>query len=455
MTTYTATYSPEDNKLRLYASSRLDADTYARAKSLGFKWAPKQELFVAPAWSPAREDFCIELAGEIEAEQSTMAERAEAKAERLEALSDKRRRQANAFSRAAHEISERFVFGQPILVGHHSERRARKDREKMDANMRKAVEADKAAGWWLYKASSAQRHANHKNRDDVRARRIKTLLAELRDLQRKVNHAAAALKMLEAIKPDEITPERAEQYVGLRLPGGDLFYWDAYTELRAGTPFADVLTKAINYKRNTLGQSSTRRWIEHTLNRLSYEREMLGDVPAFSGTITPTMLQEFTREHGADKPKGSLEDDGRLTVRSFVPLPAHIGDGCEVTMTADEWRDLMQSCGYEAEAKAAAKKRSTSATIPLLNINAGTITERGRYGNKPRELPVLHMTKAEYAAAHDDGKGVTLSACGTFRFRTCLDPHHKGAYYMAARVAVFLTDSKAHEMPTAQREAAE
>lgn len=26
--TYTATYSPDDNKLRLYSSTRLDAETY-------------------------------------------------------------------------------------------------------------------------------------------------------------------------------------------------------------------------------------------------------------------------------------------------------------------------------------------------------------------------------------------------------------------------------------------
>ena len=56
-----------------------------------------------------------------------MAERAEAKADRLEELAGKRRREANAFSRAAHAIAERFHGGQPILVGHHSERRARKD----------------------------------------------------------------------------------------------------------------------------------------------------------------------------------------------------------------------------------------------------------------------------------------------------------------------------------------
>lgn len=451
MATYTATYSPEDNKLRLYASSRLDTELYARVKAAGFKWAPKQELFVAPAWSPEREDLCIELAGEIEAEESTLAERAEAKADRLETLSIKRRQQANAFSRAAHDISERFAFGQPILVGHHSERRARKDRERMDSNMRKAVEADKAAGYWLYKASSAQRHANHKNRDDVRARRIKTLLADLRDLQRKINHAAVALKMLEAIKPENVTPERAEILAGSRLKDGDLFYWDAYTELRQGKPFAEVVAKAIEYKKNTLGSSNTRRWIEHTLNRLSYERELLGEVPAFSGNVTPVMLQEFTREHGADQPKGSLDADGRLTVKSLVPLPAHIGDGNELTLTADEWRDLMQSCGYEAQAKAEAKTSRKSAIVPLLNlpVECGPLLRASMYGRPPQPYPIVAVSKADFQRMSKgyENTFVALSACGKFRFRVGIEPGKSG--WNAARVALFISDSKAHAMPTA------
>lgn len=127
-----ATYSVEDNKLRLYSTTRLDKETYDRIKALGFKWAPKQELFVAPKWTPQREDICIELAGEIEPEETTLAERAEAKAARIDEAIEKKQRQANAFSKAADFIGERFAFGQPILVGHHSERKARKDQEKMD-----------------------------------------------------------------------------------------------------------------------------------------------------------------------------------------------------------------------------------------------------------------------------------------------------------------------------------
>jgi len=55
--TYTATYSPDDNKIRIYASSRLDADTYARVKAAGFRWAAAQDLFVAPMWTPERAAF--------------------------------------------------------------------------------------------------------------------------------------------------------------------------------------------------------------------------------------------------------------------------------------------------------------------------------------------------------------------------------------------------------------
>ncbi|CAK0695179.1 hypothetical protein FGAF374_53180 (plasmid) [Escherichia coli] len=32
---YRATYSPDDNKLRLYAASRLDPETYVNAKIIG------------------------------------------------------------------------------------------------------------------------------------------------------------------------------------------------------------------------------------------------------------------------------------------------------------------------------------------------------------------------------------------------------------------------------------
>src|ERR1700758_5561794 len=116
----TATYSPEDNKLRLYPSSRLPKELYDRVKAAGFTWAPKQELFVAPAWTPEREDLLLELCGEIGDEDTGLVERAEERAERFEEYSDKREQDALRAKAAVEAITDGIPLGQPILVGHHS-----------------------------------------------------------------------------------------------------------------------------------------------------------------------------------------------------------------------------------------------------------------------------------------------------------------------------------------------
>jgi len=55
---------------------------------------------------------------------------------------------------AAKQIADQIPLGQPILVGHHSEKHARKDAERIDNNMRKGLDShnmaqhhrDRAAG---------------------------------------------------------------------------------------------------------------------------------------------------------------------------------------------------------------------------------------------------------------------------------------------------------------------
>lgn len=458
MQTITATYSPEDNKIRLYASSRLDADTYARVKAAGFGWAPKQDLFVAPSWSPAREDLAIELAGEIEAEQSTMAERAEAKAARLEGLADKNRAKANAFNRAAHQLSERFADGQPILVGHHSERRARKDHERATGAQRNAIKAEKAVGYWLYKASSAQHHANHKNKDSVRARRIKTLLADLRDHQRTLNDAALAVEILQGLSFEKLkNPDLAARIVGGRVGNVSLFGHDAYDEVcrKETKTIEQARDEAVACHTRTLGSAGLARWIGHTLNRLSYERELLGEVAPFVGTITTVMVQEFVREHGAAKPVCKAAG-GVLTVTCDAPLPSHIGDGKALSLTADEWRALMQDCGYEATAKAESKAARSSATLPLLNIKPedGPLFRKSLYSRDGSvdTFKIVSVTKAEFkkmSGGFSDTTFVVHSACGQFRFRVGVDPAATGAFFSRPRVALFISDSKAHKKPVA------
>lgn len=440
MTTYTATYSPEDNKLRLYASTRLDSEAYERVKAAGFKWAPKQELFVAPMWTPGREDLLLELAGEIEPEGTTLAERAEAKADRLSDMIERKKSQASAFQNAADKISERFYMGQPILVGHHSERKARKDQQRMDGAMRNASKAIDTARWLAYKAEGAEAHANRKNRDDVRARRIKTLLAELRDRQRYINHGHYCKNVWEKISQIEDVEQREKAiryYSGASTKEGRMSPSGSWSALDRNevTP-EEVLQKSLAMAENTINSTNTMRWIEHILNRLGYERSGLGETRRYEGTFRETLLQMFCREQGADSPKAEKTNIGYRVVSS-VPLPLHLADGKELELSEDDWRNLMQSCGYEVEEKE--QKKSTQS--PLLNLDVQSVKLKHRYGRDPYFCEVFPITKKEYSEMWKDYKSTNLSACGQFKVRTGFKPG------TTSLCVFFLTDSKSHAIP--------
>jgi hypothetical protein len=361
--TITATYSPEDNKLRLYSSTRLDAETFESIMALGFRWAPKQELFVALRWTPQREDICTELAGEIEAEEMTLAERAAMKAERLEELAEKRDRQANAYASRAEELAERFYMGQPILVGHHSERSARKDQERMHGAMTKANELHKASNYWLGQIAGVEHFANMKNRDRTRANRIKKLLADLRELQRGINRAHRALAVWETVT----TPEAIIHTLG-NSDSRELFAnYGEWGEARDDATKAEGIRAAcIARAQNAATGPNRARWIAHTLNRLGFERSMLGDVARYAGDLSPAILQTFARTHGAEKPTARQVAPDRWQLETPQPLPLHMADGEALELDADGWRDMMQELGYEVPQKAKASPRRGS-TAPLIN----------------------------------------------------------------------------------------
>lgn len=77
--------------------------------------------------------------------RATHAERREARQDRLDARAGALQRGASARYRAASAAVEGIPPGQPILVGHHSERRHRRDLEKHDTNMRAGIELARKA----------------------------------------------------------------------------------------------------------------------------------------------------------------------------------------------------------------------------------------------------------------------------------------------------------------------
>ena len=285
--TFDATYDADDDKLRLRAGAHLDDKTYARVKAAGFGWAPRQDLFYA-VWSPAREDLLVELAGDVADEETSLEERAAQRAERFSTYQGKRAADAEQALKAVASIADGISLGQPLLVGHHSESHARRDAEKIESGMRRAVKLRETSAYWRDRAASATAHAQYLEKPAVRARRIKKLEAELRGYQRDTDKVELALKLW-AVEP--MTLERAKaitnvNHYSMCLPlsqypreppasqyEGQQSLWSALDDRIITPEQARTLAVAMNQR----GIAHRARWIAHIENRLVYVRAMLGE----------------------------------------------------------------------------------------------------------------------------------------------------------------------------------
>lgn len=75
----------------------------------------------------------------------TMRDRMEQRAELRREWAQKRAAKANAAFKAAHAIGKMIPLGQPILVGHHSEKRARADARRIESRMAAGIESERMA----------------------------------------------------------------------------------------------------------------------------------------------------------------------------------------------------------------------------------------------------------------------------------------------------------------------
>lgn len=408
---FTATYSPEDNKLRLYASTRLDAETYQRVKAAGFIWAPKQDLFVAPMWTPEREDLLIELAGEVGDEDTSLVDRAEERSERFENYSEKRATDAHNARESVNRIADGIPFGQPILVGHHSERHARKDAEKIENGMRRAVRMWECSNYWTARAAGAIRHAAYKERPDVRARRIKTIEADRRRMERQLAQSADSVRVWAILdndaawKPKEDGTMRTRQERACYIAG----------RMRNNITMARVQSTYAN------GQPWERTFTAYDVLRPDGERPQ--DCPSMA---PEEIISRYERAHEWMKTRAArwfAHYDNRLAYE----------------------RAMLAESGYTPP-----PKPKTSAALPLLNY-AGPVAYRNPYHRGEIIRGEAHpMTRAEWTATANDYKGTRVSECGTHRVRT-------GYLNTGTRrelVAVVLTDAKQHPKPAPEQIAA-
>jgi len=174
--TGSATYCPEDNKLRLYVG-RVPREEYLKLREEGWKALHKQREagggdFVA-TWTPERRDTALRYSGGvIEDEDMSPAERAADRAERFQGYLEKRLNEAGT-------LADRFDSG-PQVHGAQDYSRAVRSADRHDRIAGKAVDAWEKAEYWQRRTAGVIAHALYKVSPGLRMGRISELESNLR-----------------------------------------------------------------------------------------------------------------------------------------------------------------------------------------------------------------------------------------------------------------------------------
>lgn len=99
---------------------------------------------------------------------NTYQEKKQAKIERYRELAEKARQESDISYSSASKIGSMIPFGQPILIGHHSEKRHRRDIARIDNKMQASINLSKKAEYYEDKASAAENN-NAISSDDPEA----------------------------------------------------------------------------------------------------------------------------------------------------------------------------------------------------------------------------------------------------------------------------------------------
>jgi hypothetical protein len=285
MSDHTATYSAEDNKLRIYPGSRLDdelgEERYKEFKAAGYKWAAKQECFVCARWTPTAEDWALDLCGEIGDEDYSPEERSADRAERFTGYREKRRDEA-------HGHADSFDAG-PAIHAHHRQERAERSARRQDRHHGHALSQWSKAEYWQQRTDGVIAHALYKSSAPVRRSRLLRLEADRRKQQKSIGMAKANWAAWVKVQ-GEANPATATRWA-ITLAGSGSG-WMEYQHPRVSERRASLYTLLTDSVDPITGHEAAElyirdrqppaapggtvdRWAKHYELRIGYEKAML------------------------------------------------------------------------------------------------------------------------------------------------------------------------------------
>lgn len=144
----------------------------------------------------------------------TRRERLERKLEKREEWANGRRAKAAQDFGRSHQLVGEIPFGQPILVGHHSEQRHRNALKKSDNAMRRGIDSQDMAEHHASKAAGISRQLDGSIfSDDPDA--IEALTAKIAKLEAEREKIKATNKIIRRKPKNEPTPEKITELTAL------------------------------------------------------------------------------------------------------------------------------------------------------------------------------------------------------------------------------------------------
>lgn len=134
---------------------------------------------------------------------STFEERRAARIERFKELAGKAQAEAAELTDRARSMAECIPFGQPILVGHHSEHRDRRFRDRIHNTYGKAYEIGKKADYYAQRARSAERNKSIYSDDPEALEKLKNKLYALEHYQARMVAINKAWRKAGKPKPND------------------------------------------------------------------------------------------------------------------------------------------------------------------------------------------------------------------------------------------------------------
>lgn len=460
-----ASYSPEDNKIRLYVG-RVPRDEYERLRAEGWTSTPKQGCDFVAHWTPARRQTALEYADLIEDEDMGPAERAADRAERFGEYRDKRTTEATGHA-------DRYDSG-PRAHGFQSVARAERAARRHDRVADWACDAWSKAEYWQRRTAGVVSHALHVSAPGVRMGRIKTLEAELRRMQASIEDYNKTVGLWEYIAKDADTTRRDGR--ALSMAGGECSGQDylnpvtgkteslwciAQTEGVNGAQVAELWLAA-----HKLAPDDN-AWTQHYKLRLAYENQM---IEAQGGRAAHVEMIPGGWLYGKQIRKVSKSPVTGRVVSVLVKVAqvtgwhynVHNVKGTDFALAKFETERLpvdayraptpeeLVEFASETKAEKKAAKATAPATIPLINPTDAdaerlqalwneterqdTERRKARTGYAEEHTPstVLGMTQAQYSA-NSQGTYAKAETRGVFKGGAMQESYYNAAEKMRAK----------------------